>query len=473
MQRRNLGGFGGYGGGNSLTYLWAGNAYNNAALYIYAANYAESPGSLRAPIFYDSSNTGYYLDPASTSLTYRMGAYYLQNNTDVSTDHPFGLYFDTGLSTAYAIYRESGAWTHPYPDLRIAFHTGIKMGANASYAGMKFYTDYDMATQVMSINNAADGLGGGYVYVNDALQAGGSLRAPIFYDSNDTSRYLDPASTSVISNLIMANSGPVLTLRDTDSTGAAQIGYISFQDSGNAERAWFGYGSTANTILYMRNSVGPNYMFADYTEASGSVRSPIFYDSDNTGFYIDAASTSNINQLNGNGKIVLETSDSFLRINQYNGFSNGIWMGPSNIGGSGELHLGSNGTPSTARVRVIGGTYNGSVVITLNGADGSITAAGNVTAYSDIRVKDNVETVPAALAKLSAIRGVTYTRTDLDDKERRYAGVIAQEIEQVLPEAVREINDIKTVDYNATIALLIQAVKELSAEVQLLKAKEY
>jgi len=91
---------------------------------------------------------------------------------------------------------------------------------------------------------------------------------------------------------------------------------------------------------------------------------------------------------------------------------------------------------------------------------GSILASGNVTAYSDIRVKDNVESITGAIGKLNQIRGVTYTRTDLDDKQRRFAGVIAQEIEQVLPEAVFDNGKVKAVDYNATIALLIEAVKE-------------
>ena len=78
--------------------------------------------------------------------------------------------------------------------MRIANHTGIKMGANAGYNGMRFYTDYQMAGQVMSINNSADPLGGGNVYVNNNLQAGTSLRAPIHYDSNNTAYYFDGAS---------------------------------------------------------------------------------------------------------------------------------------------------------------------------------------------------------------------------------------------------------------------------------------
>lgn len=99
----------------------------------------------------------------------------------------------------------------------------------------------------------------------------------------------------------------------------------------------------------------------------------------------------------------------------------------------------------------------------------SVVASGDITAFSDRRIKANIETIPSALDKLDHIRGVTYTRTDLEDKERRYAGVIAQEVEAVLPEAVRDHDGTKAVDYNATIALLIQAVKELRDEVEMLR----
>ena len=104
---------------------------------------------------------------------------------------------------------------------------------------------------------------------------------------------------------------------------------------------------------------------------------------------------------------------------------------------------------------------------------GAFTATGNITAYSDLRLKENVEPITDALTKLDEISGNTYTRNDLKDTEKKYAGVIAQEIETVLPEAVVESEDgIKTVDYNATIALLIQAVKELKTEVKALKGSK-
>ena len=321
--------------------------------------------SMRAPIFYDSNNTNYYLNPESTSVLWEAATYYLRNIEDVSVNHEYGLYFSNNRSTAYAIYREAGAWTSPFPDLRIAFHTGIKMGAAAGYGGMKFYTDYDMSSQVMSINNGADPLGGTNVYVNNSLQAGSSLRAPIFYDSNDTGYYLDLNSTS---EAAMRMRGGAL--------------------------------------------IGPNTSYGAYLRIGASG-----WTGDHSSVFVT----------NGN-----------LHLDAQPGFS---------------LYL---------------AWYNTSTI----NVGGSIVANGNITAYSDIRVKDNVETIPNALDKLNQIRGVTYTRTDRDDKERRYAGVIAQEIEKVLPEAIFENEEYKSVDYNATIGLLIQAVKELTDKVKALEAKE-
>jgi hypothetical protein len=106
---------------------------------------------------------------------------------------------------AYAIYQEGGAWTYPYPDLCLAMHTGIKLGANASYNGIRFYDDYNMATQVMAVNDSSSPIGAGHVYVNNVLQAGASVRAPIFYDTN-TTYYGDFASTSYINALTLVGT---------------------------------------------------------------------------------------------------------------------------------------------------------------------------------------------------------------------------------------------------------------------------
>jgi hypothetical protein len=101
---------------------------------------------------------------------------------------------------------------------------------------------------------------------------------------------------------------------------------------------------------------------------------------------------------------------------------------------------------------------------------GNLTMAGNITAYSDSRLKENVEVIENALSKVQAMRGVTFTRNDVENKEERHAGVIAQEVEVVFPEVVSENNEgIKNVAYGNMVGLLIEAIKELKDEVNELK----
>ena len=94
---------------------------------------------------------------------------------------------------------------------------------------------------------------------------------------------------------------------------------------------------------------------------------------------------------------------------------------------------------------------------------GSVTASGNIVAYSDASLKKDVKTIEGALDKTKALRGVEFTRI-ADDA--RSIGVIAQELETVLPElVVTDDKGIKAVNYAQITGLLIEAVKELSAKV--------
>jgi hypothetical protein len=82
---------------------------------------------------------------------------------------------------------------------------------------------------------------------------------------------------------------------------------------------------------------------------------------------------------------------------------------------------------------------------------GNLTATGNVTAYSDARVKENVTDYTLTPAQISALRSVEYDRTDLG---RHEVGVIAQEVEQIVPECVVTGELGKSVDYGR-LALLV------------------
>jgi len=106
---------------------------------------------------------------------------------------------------------------------------------------------------------------------------------------------------------------------------------------------------------------------------------------------------------------------------------------------------------------------------------GSILVNGNITAYSDRRVKEDIQNIPNALAKVLTLNGVTFSRNDMEDTVTRYGGLIAQELQEVLPEAVRgdetQTGRTLSVDYNATIGLLVESIKELTSKVNDLETK--
>lgn len=112
------------------------------------------------------------------------------------------------------------------------------------------------------------------------------------------------------------------------------------------------------------------------------------------------------------------------------------------------------------------------VKASINALTGAILSSDNITAYSDARVKDNIEVIPNALDKLQQISGYTYTRTDVEDKDKKYTGVIAQEVLKVLPEAVQlgaTEDDTMSVAYGNMVGILIEAVKELKSQVDELR----
>jgi hypothetical protein len=124
--------------------------------------------------------------------------------------------------------------------------------------------------------------------------------------------------------------------------------------------------------------------------------------------------------------------------------------------------------------------------------NGQIIATNDITAfYSDVRLKENIQPLGNALGKVCALNGFTYTANqlavdskavDAADKDKQRVGVAAQDVEKVLPEAVSQApfdmaegggsktgNDYKTVQYEKLVPLLVEAIKELKAEIEELK----
>jgi hypothetical protein len=390
--RRNDSGL--IGGANEANLM---ELFDNGSLSAY--------GDMRAPVFYDFSNTAYYLDPANTGTSMVVAGDIVASNLKTSANTALSL----GLSAGTAFNTGGSAIS-----LR-----GSTTGYNDS--GMEFYAGN---SERMRINSSGN-VGIGTTSPSNRLHVS-STSAPILAENSGGGSYMvDMKATTGSFNVRLGNGGDAFLLNvnnaermRVDSAGRVLVGagataslgklVVSEASSGTAVIALESQGSWNSTIactstgnLVLRNnSASDRMVFDPYGNVfvNGTMYSPIYYDKDNSAFYLDANNT---------------------------------------------------------------GT-------SLNVA-GSIVAAGNVTAYSDIRVKDNVENITDAIGKLNQIRGVTYTRTDLDDKNRRFAGVIAQEIEQVLPEAVFDNGKVKAVDYNATIALLIEAIKEQQGQINELK----
>jgi hypothetical protein len=140
------------------------------------------------------------------------------------------------------------------------------------------------------------------------------------------------------------------------------------------------------------------------------------------------------------------------------------WLWGTNDGGSMRVWNPSNFNVNSANFATTAGTANA-----LNAGNSynvaSLTASGNITAFSDERLKSDIQTFSNALATVGALRGVSFIK---DGKAQ--VGVIAQEVQKVLPQVVQENdNSYLSVAYGNIVGVLIEAVKELKAEVEELK----
>jgi hypothetical protein len=141
-------------------------------------------------------------------------------------------------------------------------------------------------------------------------------------------------------------------------------------------------------------------------------------------------------------------------------------------------------TNSNAQVNSLG------VGTPASGTAGEIRATNNITAfYSDKRLKENIEIIPNAIESLNKIDGIYYTQNKFAEQfgykdYRKQVGVIAQDVQKVLPEAVKiapfDMNkkgDSKsgenylTVQYEKIVPLLIQAIKEQQKQIEEIKTK--
>lgn len=145
-----------------------------------------------------------------------------------------------------------------------------------------------------------------------------------------------------------------------------------------------------------------------------------------------------------------QTGAAFVNIH-YSGYIRNTGVLANTIGG---VTLGSNGIIAAATSNTINS-------LSINA--GTCTGVDFV-ATSDVRTKTDILTITNALDKVKALRGVYFTR---NGETQRSVGVIAQEVEEVVPEVVHTgADDMKSVSYGNMVGLLIEAVKELAEKMK-------
>jgi hypothetical protein len=421
-----------------------GAAYNSG--WILNNGTWQANSNMRAPVFYDSNNTSYYIDPDSTSRSGLFRSYLTFNDYGAGVCGSYSasryqLVFAMGESYKGALDGTSvsggyGLWySHP---------NAGGVAANLSSHGL------------MNIVNGA-----WHASLGSSTRASSDMRAPIFYDNNNTGYYVDPNSTS---NLYLVNVSQVIAsdwLRTTGNSGwysNTHGGGMWMEDSTYVRV----YGDKR---LYNPNTSHLSIYTAGGVTSTNQMRSPIYYDYNNTTYYTRPSTSSLINTLYTAGTIQAGTSGT-----------GNIYLGNNGGNGTGNhfrFHTNNSHTYFDANCGDIHWRQGVSTRFYFYMTTANMTINGTLTQYSDERLKQNVVTIDNALNKVNQLRGVYYNRTDINT-EANQIGLIAQETESVVPEVVHTANDelgTKSISYGQLNALLVEAIKELKADNDSLRAR--
>ncbi len=451
----------------------------------------------RAPLFYDSDNTAYYIDGNNTSNINALTCGSFASSDAAPTWTNSNFQYQEHLSDHLAFYKKTGSYKIYWRRSDDGYAGGANnfemmslndSGTLAVAADMRapifydtnntsYYIDPNSASVIADIYNygwyRSYGLTGWYnqtygggiymsgttfveTYGSKHFACDQSIRTPIYYDSNDTGYFVNPNGSSNLYGDLSIYAG------ELNFTGAGQK-YIDF--NGNMI---FRY-SDNSTFFTNRMLIGTG----GNVESYGDFRAPIFYDSNDTGYYTDPAVNTRLRNINLGGGSGFDATIHIVGIQGGNGRL--TQMSPNGASQAGlNIMSARNGSNSdlwwTWGVNTNNYWYINSGVGFNTGtgmiidSGGNMTCAGNITAYSDIRFKENIESVTNALAKTLSLRGVTYT-LKADDSKRRKLGVIAQEVEAVVPEVVMKFeeesgDEILSVDYGNMVGLLIESIKE-------------
>jgi hypothetical protein len=526
-----ISGYGGYGGVRLYSSGYPTHA--SSVLRLEASDSVKTYGilyndtSVRAPIYYDSDDTAYYLNPAGGS---RLRNLYVGDSGDDWSD-PGGWGTQIRFSNG--------------PHVRFVLHArtpGIEAGMYVHTPGSVYIgsmTSHDVS--LMFGGTRKMGFNASYIYTDVYLQAAGSVRAPLFYDSEDTAYYLDPNGTSNLNKL----SGQTMAYNDMNPMSANSPYVARYNGSAGYRNGTMGSGQTDfNTIFSNWGSgfidswsspgnapggsshyvglqglhyseLNTNTVYGFQMACAGEADNRYFWRNSwptkrswvemwHSGNYtpgtygtlscdlLNTGNTINIGYTRNNESIA---TSAFRGIEFHNpgnrdyyiGKDAGAWTKPLAINFYTGIEIRSHQSYGGTRFHNIAVGLVGS----FNDGDNHFRGYYDIIAYaSDRRLKHNIQPIKNALSKVNSLTGMTYQWNDLGsqhgwspDMETREAGVFAQDVQAVLPEAVKLApfdnnmgvsksgENFLTVKYEKIVPLLIEAIKEQQLQIEELKNK--
>ena len=331
--------------------------------------------SIRAPIFYDTDNTGYYFDGNNTSRLYGINLniltgsqqnYSVANSSNTVLATPSGvnstsafIHFTGGTSIApYSMYRSYGDWSAPYG---IGWTNGGESSGifqrfasnSSSFGDLIYYIGNDgvgahsfraagwESTTYYSAGSNQYNTELLRIQVDGSVIAGTRFYTPIMYDANDSAYYVDPTGTSVLN--VLSTTGLYYTRTNDAAFNAANDTTLSIR--GNASYPatmsfhrtgvyainvgldtdnYFSIGGWSASTIKHKFAMDGNYWTSLWSDwLTNQWRSNIFYDNNDTYYYCDPNSTSRLWDVNVPNRLSIGTTVGAYagKFNVYNGAS--------------------------------------------------------------------------------------------------------------------------------------------------------
>jgi hypothetical protein len=471
--------------------------------YLYASSYLESGGAVYGTIFYDNNDRTYYLDPNTSGTSLRIAG-------SIFSDGAFGTNGASSGGTTSRIFAPKGAaYSYTPGNITGAIKIRLPIRANDTMWGMKVriysysthqtseyllgnysysagawnYSATYLGGQSSSAQTVRFGNEGGYdcVWIGETSTGWSHPVVSVMdfmggYSNGSTGNWQNNWEISIVSSFgtVGASVSPNINFNEVyaysyrGNSNVAGTGAATYHPSGiySTGTNWL-YGTmymNGNSINDVSNLYSGAYYATNWFRAQGDCG---LYSQDYGGhFRRNASSSHGTWEIFGYAKggyngLLIKDDAGYINNYMHEGGNGGLYC-ENQSGrwpwywhrGNVCLGLGNSTTSSSYRVYV----------------NGSLYAEGDIVAYSDARKKSEIITIDNALDKVKQLRGVYYVRTDEVEKGRQ-TGVIAQEINEVLPEVVTYAADVDEygVKYGNIVGVLIEAIKEQQQQIEDLK----